>query len=118
MITRTTELDSGTYTCVASTDLDSVSARATLIVQDVPNAPTLGDIICGNNAATVKWNAEGDNRTPILRYTIQYNTTFTPDTWEIAKDNIPHIDSVYTVSLSPWANYTFRVIAWNKIGET
>lgn len=32
-ITKTTELDSGKYTCVASTDLDEVSATATLIVQ-------------------------------------------------------------------------------------
>lgn len=32
-ITKTTELDSGKYTCVASTDLDEVSSTATLIVQ-------------------------------------------------------------------------------------
>lgn len=32
-ITKTTELDSGKYTCVASTELDEVSSTATLIVQ-------------------------------------------------------------------------------------
>jgi hypothetical protein len=32
-ITKTTELDSGTYTCVARTDLDEASAGATLKVQ-------------------------------------------------------------------------------------
>lgn len=32
-ITKTTELDSRTYTCVARTDLDSASAQATLTVQ-------------------------------------------------------------------------------------
>lgn len=32
-ITKTTELDSGVYTCVASTELDKVTAAATLIVQ-------------------------------------------------------------------------------------
>lgn len=32
-ITKTTELDSGVYTCVASTELDEVTASATLIVQ-------------------------------------------------------------------------------------
>lgn len=32
-ITKTTELDSGTYTCVASTELDKAEAQATLIVQ-------------------------------------------------------------------------------------
>jgi hypothetical protein len=32
-ITKTTELDSRTYTCVARTELDSASAQATLTVQ-------------------------------------------------------------------------------------
>lgn len=32
-ITKTTELDSGVYTCVAKTDLDSANAQATLTVQ-------------------------------------------------------------------------------------
>lgn len=32
-ITKTTELDSGSYTCVASTELDEITASATLIVQ-------------------------------------------------------------------------------------
>ena len=32
-ITKTTELDSGTYTCVAKTDLDEATAQATLTVQ-------------------------------------------------------------------------------------
>ena len=34
-ISKTTELDSRTYTCVASTELDEVRASATLIVQGV-----------------------------------------------------------------------------------
>lgn len=117
LITKTTELDSGTYTCVAKTELDSVAAEATLIVQDVPNAPRIDEVECHKNTSSVSWNPMGDNRSPILRYTIQYNTTFTPDVWEIAKDNVPAIEQKYDVSLSPWANYTFRVIAWNKIGK-
>jgi neuronal cell adhesion protein len=32
-ITKTTELDSGTYTCLAESDLDAARASATLIVQ-------------------------------------------------------------------------------------
>jgi hypothetical protein len=117
LITKTTELDSGIYTCVARTDLDSASAEATLIVQDVPNAPKLKQVECNINKAKVIWSPMGDNRSPILRYTIQYNTTFTPDIWDIAKDNIPAIDQVYEVPMSPWANYSYRVIAWNKIGK-
>lgn len=60
----------------------------------------------------------GDNRAPILRYTIQFNTSFTPDTWEVAYDSVPATDMTYNVAMNPWANYTFRVVAWNKIGRS
>lgn len=118
MITKTTELDSGTYTCVAHTELDEASAQATLIVQDVPNAPRLIGITCSSQEAIVQWIPMGDNRAPILHYTIQYNTSFTPDIWEISKDFVPATDQTYSVPMSPWANYTYRVISWNKIGKT
>ncbi|XP_011881150.1 PREDICTED: neuroglian isoform X2 [Vollenhovia emeryi] len=121
MITKTTELDSGEYTCVARTDLDEVRVHATLTVQDVPNEPQLADVACNTNLscdAIVKWQPMGDNRSPILHYTIEHNTTFTPDTWEVAKEYIPSTDLEYKVALSPWANYTFRVIAKNKIGPS
>ncbi|XP_046622366.1 neuroglian isoform X1 [Neodiprion virginianus] len=115
-ITKTTELDSGTYTCVARTELDETKAQATLIVQDVPNAPRLEGVQCGKEEANVHWVPMGDNRAPILRYTIQSNTSFTPDTWEAAKDDVPATEQTYIVPMTPWANYTFRVLAWNKIG--
>ena len=40
-ISNTIELDSGSYNCVARTELDEASSSATLTVQDVPNAPEL-----------------------------------------------------------------------------
>ncbi|RLU17562.1 hypothetical protein DMN91_009798 [Ooceraea biroi] len=118
MITKTTELDSGIYTCVAHTELDEARAQATLIVQDVPNAPSLRNVKCYSHEALVNWIPMGDNRAPILRFTIQYNTSFTPDTWEIAKDFVPATEQTHLVPMSPWANYTFRVLAWNKIGPS
>ncbi|XP_075216737.1 neuroglian isoform X2 [Lycorma delicatula] len=117
-ITKTNELDSGTYTCVAKTELDKATAQATLTVQDVPNAPKLLDVTCNKLDASLNWQPMGDNRAPILRYTIQYNTSFTRDTWEEASDSVPATDMSYTVPMSPWANYTFRVVAWNKIGQS
>ncbi|XP_054278770.1 neuroglian isoform X2 [Macrosteles quadrilineatus] len=117
-ITKTTELDSGTYTCVASTELDKATAQATLTVQDVPNAPRLTKLDCKKREASLSWIPMGDNRAPILRFTIQYNTTFTPDVWEVAFDSVPATDLTYTVAMSPWANYTFRVLAINKIGPS
>ncbi|XP_026465687.1 neuroglian isoform X3 [Ctenocephalides felis] len=117
-ITKTSELDSGSYVCVAKTDLDEVRAQATLTVQDKPNAPRLRGTRCNYRDTTINWEPMGDNRAPILRYRIEFNTSFTPDTWEIAYDNVPATDQTYTVAMSPWTNYTFRVIAFNKIGPS
>ncbi|XP_044742143.1 neuroglian [Chrysoperla carnea] len=117
-ITKTTELDSGTYTCVAKTELDEAVAHSTLTVQDVPNAPRLEKVDCGEHTAKIYWKPMGDNRSPILSYTIQGNTSFTPDTWDDLVLTVPATDMSYSVEISPWANYTFRVIARNKIGPS
>lgn len=98
-ITKTTELDSGTYTCIARTDLDEATAQAQLTVQDVPNAPMLMNVECNMKDSTIRWKPMGDNRAPILRFTIQYNTSFTPDTWEVAYDNVPATDMSYNVCI-------------------
>ena len=66
----------------------------------------------------VEWMPTGDRRAPILSYSIQYNTSFTPDVWEDAFVNIPAPDNRFRVSMSPWSNYTFRVIGRNKIGPS
>lgn len=117
-ISKTIELDSGEYTCVARTELDEASARANLIVQDVPNPPSLIGIQCKAREAEISWKPQGDNRSPILHYTIQYNTSFTPQTWDAAFEKVPSTDFSYTIPMTPWANYTFRVIAFNKIGPS
>ncbi|XP_008200376.1 neuroglian isoform X4 [Tribolium castaneum] len=117
-ITQTIELDSGTYTCVARTALDEASAKAQLIVQDVPNPPSMEGVECHAKDATIRWKSMGDNRAPISHYIIEYNTTFTPETWTAAYNNVPATDMSYNVPMSPWTNYTFRVIAVNKIGKS
>ncbi|RWS06138.1 neuronal cell adhesion molecule-like protein [Dinothrombium tinctorium] len=117
-ISKTKELDSGVYTCTAKTELDSDSANATLIVQDVPNRPKIVNVDCGPSTAMVEWTPTGDGRAPILSYSIQYNTSFTSNVWDDAFVNIPGADNRFQVSMSPWANYTFRVIASNKIGPS
>ena len=53
-------------------------------MQDVPNPPALRWVECNAKDASVVWLPMGDNRAPILTYKIQYNTSFTPDTWETA----------------------------------
>ncbi|KAL4121128.1 hypothetical protein QTP88_013693 [Uroleucon formosanum] len=117
-ITKTIELDSGMYTCLARTELDQATASAMLIVQDKPNPPQLLGITCNKRDAAVRWQPKGDNRAPILRYTIEYNTSFAPDTWSVASDDVPASGLTYIVPMTPWANFTFRVIAMNKIGRS
>lgn len=117
-ISTTKELDSGIYTCIASTELDSVNASATLTVQDVPNPPKIIDVECDGLTARVEWVPTGDNRAPILTYDIQYNTSFQTDNWANAFTNVPAPDTKFKIALSPWANFTFRVIARNKIGSS
>ena len=117
-ITKTNELDSGNYTCVAKTRLDQAEASAILIVQDVPNPPQMKGIHCNPKDATINWMPMGDNRAPILRYIIKYNTSFTPNKWDEMYNKIPPGDMSYNVPMSPWANYTFQVIAVNKIGQS
>ncbi|XP_044586192.1 neuroglian isoform X1 [Cotesia glomerata] len=117
-ITKTTELDSGIYTCVAKTELDEATASATLTVQDKPNAPELKEIRCLEKEARVKWASMGDNRAPILHYIVEYNTSFTPDSWEVVRDDIPGTTLTFEAPMTPWANFTFRVIAVNKVGKS
>lgn len=75
-------------------------------------------ITCNKRDAAVKWQSKGDNRAPILRYNIEYNTSFAPDTWSVASNDVPASDQTYIVPMTPWANFTFRVIATNKIGRS
>jgi hypothetical protein len=98
-ITKTSELDSGEYTCVASTRLDEVSAQATLIVQDRPNPPRMTSVECYAREAKVSWKSMGENRAPILNFVVQFNTSFTPDTWEKAMDNVPATKEDYVVCI-------------------
>lgn len=76
-----------------------ISLFVRLLCTDVPNAPQLLDITCNKRDASIQWQPMGDNRAPILRYTIQYNTSFTPDSWEVAFDSVPATDKTYTVSI-------------------
>ncbi|KAG1714169.1 Neuroglian [Nymphon striatum] len=117
-ISKTVELDSGTYTCKAQTSLDFKEASATLTVQDVPNRPLMLGVDCDGLTAMVKWRPNGDNRASINNFIIEYNTSFTPDTWVSAFSTIPSTDSKFKISMTPYANYTFRVIAQNKIGKS
>lgn len=56
------------------------------------------NIHCNAKDATINWMPMGDNRAPILRYIIEYNTSFTPNKWEVMYDQVPPGDMNYNVS--------------------
>ncbi len=66
--------------------------------------------------ATIGWQPGRENYAPILNFIIQFNTSFNPDTWYDIATNISQNVRYMRVSLSPYANYSFRVLARNKIG--
>lgn len=76
------------------------------------------DISCNKRNAVLKWRPNGDNRAPILRYTVEYITSFEPGVWSVASDNVPPSNPTFRIWMTPWANFTFRVIAMNKIGKS
>lgn len=86
--------------------------------QDKPNPPQLFEVNCNRNNADLKWKSNGDNYASIFGYIIEYNTNFDINTWSIASNNIPEFNQTFTVPLKPWTNFTFRVIAMNKIGRS
>lgn len=55
-------------------------------------------VICDGLTAAVEWRPNGDNRASITNFIIQYNTSFTPDTWVDAFATIPPSDTLFKVT--------------------
>ena len=86
-------------------------------LSDSPSAPEQVEILsCLAKSAQIKWMNGNDNNAPIQHLHIQYNTSFHPEVWTTAI-TVKNTDTA-SVSLSPYANYTFRVIATNKVGDS
>lgn len=117
-ISGTISLDTGKYTCVASNGLDQSMASAQLVVQAPPDPPNNVWTRCYNQEryAEVFWQPGKENYAPILNFVVQFNTSFTPDTWYDIANNISQNERMRKVYLSPYGNYTFRALARNKIG--
>ncbi|CAG0922493.1 unnamed protein product [Notodromas monacha] len=113
----TNELDTGSYTCVVSTVLDSGSGSAALIVQGVPGQPKIQYVRCAGKTATVRWVPSQSNGAPVTSYRVQANSSLAPDTWEDLKEVAGGTVSAQ-VTLNAWGNFSFRVVAENKIGTS
>ncbi|KAI0242502.1 Neuroglian [Lamellibrachia satsuma] len=83
-----------------------------------PSEATNIFVECSNSKrkAQVSWEAGSENYAPILSYSVQYNTTFAPDTWVNYNESVPQNMRSIEADLSAWTNYTFRVLARNKFG--
>ncbi|XP_069484078.1 neuronal cell adhesion molecule isoform X17 [Ambystoma mexicanum] len=128
-IMNVTENDEGTYTCVANTTLDSVSASAVLtvvaptptpaMVYDRPNPPF--DLeLTGHQERSVQlsWIPGADNNSPITNFIIEYEDGLHEHGAWHYQTEVAGTQTTATLKLSPYVSYTFRVIAVNEIGRS
>ncbi|KAG8577649.1 hypothetical protein GDO81_010244 [Engystomops pustulosus] len=116
-IKNITEKDKGTYTCMANTTLDSASASAELNVVDRPDPPfdlELTDRL--DRSVQLSWVPGDDNNSPITEFIIEYEDAIhQPGVWHV-HSKVSGTQATATLTLSPFVNYSFRVIAVNEIG--
>ncbi|XP_066447854.1 neuronal cell adhesion molecule isoform X5 [Eleutherodactylus coqui] len=118
-IKNITENDKGMYTCVANTTLDSASASAELSVVDRPDPPT--DLELTDRLGTslqLSWVPGDDNNSPITEFIIECEDAIhEPGVWHVFS-KVSGTQATATLTLSPYVNYSFRVIAVNEIGRS
>ncbi|XP_048692014.1 neuronal cell adhesion molecule isoform X20 [Caretta caretta] len=128
-IMNVTDKDDGTYTCVANTTLDSVSASAILtvvaatptpaIIYDRPDPPfdlELTDQL--ERSIQLSWIPGYDNNSPITNFVIEYEDAMRePGVWHYQTE-VHGTQTTVQLKLSPYVNYSFRVIAVNEIGRS
>ncbi|XP_063453671.1 neurofascin isoform X22 [Pan paniscus] len=128
------ERDQGSYTCVASTELDQDLAKAYLTVladqatptnrlaalpkgrPDRPRDLELTDL--AERSVRLTWIPGDANNSPITDYVVQFEEDqFQPGVWH---DHSKYPGSVNSavLRLSPYVNYQFRVIAINEVGSS
>ncbi|XP_054975146.1 neuronal cell adhesion molecule isoform X25 [Sorex araneus] len=111
--------DSGTYMCVANTSLDMVSASAVLSVVDVPNPPfdlELTDQL--DKSVQLSWTPGDDNNSPITKFIIEYEDAMhEAGVWH-HQTEVSGEQTTAQLKLSPYVNYSFRVMAVNSLGSS
>ncbi|XP_072616116.1 neuronal cell adhesion molecule isoform X28 [Vulpes vulpes] len=121
--------DGGTYTCVANTTLDNVSASAVLSVvaptptpapiYDVPNPPfdlELTDQL--DKSVQLSWTPGDDNNSPITKFIIEYEDAMHEAGLWHHQTEVSGMQTTAQLKLSPYVNYSFRVMAVNNLGRS
>lgn len=98
----------------------SVFAHAWFSSTDVPDPPSNVRLTknCDTRFAELHWQFISNNHSPASHFIIQINTSFNPDVWTTVRSFVPGGRNYDRVSLSPWGNYSFRIIAVNEIGQS
>uniref|UniRef100_A0A8C8Z409 Neurofascin n=1 Tax=Prolemur simus TaxID=1328070 RepID=A0A8C8Z409_PROSS len=128
------ERDQGSYTCVASTELDQDLAKAYLTVladqasttnslaalpkgrPDRPRDLELTDL--AERSVRLTWIPGDANNSPITDYVVQFEEDqFQPGVWH-DHSKFPGSVNSAVLRLSPYVNYQFRVIAINEVGSS
>nr|KAF6413820.1 neurofascin [Molossus molossus] len=113
------ERDQGSYTCIASTELDQDLAKAYLTVLGRPDRPRdleLTDL--AERSVRLTWIPGDDNNSPITDYVVQFEEDqFQPGVWH-DHSKFPGSVNSAVLQLSPYVNYQFRVIAVNEVGSS
>uniref|UniRef100_A0A7N4PHA1 Neurofascin n=1 Tax=Sarcophilus harrisii TaxID=9305 RepID=A0A7N4PHA1_SARHA len=111
--------DQGSYTCMASTELDRDIAKAYLTVLERPDPPRdleLTDL--EERSVRLTWIPGDDNNSPITEYIVQFEEDqFQPGVWHSHSKHPGSVNSA-VLQLSPYVNYQFRVIAVNDVGSS
>ncbi|XP_051705645.1 neuronal cell adhesion molecule isoform X17 [Oryctolagus cuniculus] len=129
VVTDVRDHDGGTYTCVANTTLDNVSASAVLTVvaptptpapiYDVPNPPF--DLELTNQqdkSVQLSWTPGDDNNSPITKFIVEYEDAMHEAGLWHHQAEVSGTQTTAELKLSPYVSYSFRVMAVNNIGRS
>uniref|UniRef100_A0A8C2N022 Neuronal cell adhesion molecule n=1 Tax=Cricetulus griseus TaxID=10029 RepID=A0A8C2N022_CRIGR len=119
VVTDVGDDDGGVYTCAANTTLDRVSASAVLRVVDVPNPPF--DLELTNQldkSVQLTWTPGDDNNSPITKFIIEYEDAMREAGIWHHQAEVSGTQTTAQLKLSPYVNYSFRVMAENSIGRS
>ncbi|CAF2725067.1 unnamed protein product [Rotaria sp. Silwood2] len=130
--------DSGNYTCKVESEAGNDSRTTEVIVIELPwpstfvRASLVNDSISKSIVVNLTWTPNFDGNMPIERYTIQMKDSTLSDInefsslndeigWENKEDIIIQKNSTKTWNLlrglRPFTTYSFRLSAWNQLGE-
>jgi len=93
------------------TSLVSLTVILSVTGNNVPSQPEILNIECRLRTAILSWSPTGE--VPVTEYIVQYKTNWSPNEWLNYEFAFPLREKSVGLRMTPWANYTFRVIAKN-----